>query len=76
MPPKAMGPAPDEVGFAIVRVDTYPTAEGMRVSVTVTKVIWDEVAADAEVQRLNAAKTSHCTTYLMRSARIQSRRSE
>ena len=55
-------------GFAIIRIDPYQDEEQNRV--TVKRVVWDEVLADREVQRLNELKANSASFYFWQYTRV------
>lgn len=62
-----------EWGYAIVRLDVYPSTGGVRVEVAIKSVYWDEITAEAEVERLNAVNKARRSSYVLKPARLMPR---
>lgn len=56
--------------FAIVRVDTYSTAVPPHTAITVTKIVWTQVDAEAEVSRLNQLNADKKCIYFWQITRL------
>ena len=61
----------NEPAFAIIRVDENQRRDETRF--TVTRIVWDESVAEAEVERLNALNADKGARYYWQTTRAQPR---
>ena len=57
--------------FAIVRCDTYRAVAEPQTAIVITKVVWDEEVAQAEVDRLNELNQEKNCVYFWQITRLE-----
>jgi hypothetical protein len=57
----------NEPAFAIIRIDTYPERDEDRFYIT--RIVWDEETAGAEVERLNELNADKGCRYFWQATR-------